>query len=158
MTIATTPLPPAEALHRYFKYSGGELLWRVKAKGTAAAVGTRAGDHGGRTCEYFKVSVPGFGRFLLHRVVWVMFNGPIPDGKWVDHINRVKTDNSISNLRLVDWAANQRNTKAKNRTGLPKHVHKTSTGKYAVIIRVGTFNSPAQAEAAALIAVQQLQV
>ena len=36
-----------------------------------------------------------------HRIVWEKHNGPIPKGMQIDHINRVRDDNRIENLRLV---------------------------------------------------------
>jgi hypothetical protein len=36
-----------------------------------------------------------------HRIVWEMHNGPILDGQEIDHINRIRTDNRIENLRLA---------------------------------------------------------
>jgi hypothetical protein len=43
-----------------------------------------------------------------HRFVWVYFNGRIPDGMEVNHINFDKTDNRIVNLELVSAAENMR--------------------------------------------------
>lgn len=42
-----------------------------------------------------------------HRVVYESFNGPIPVGMQVNHINGIKTDNKISNLELVTPSENQ---------------------------------------------------
>lgn len=33
-----------------------------------------------------------------HRVVWMLHNGPLPDGAVVHHRNEIKTDNRIENL------------------------------------------------------------
>jgi hypothetical protein len=44
-----------------------------------------------------------------HRFVWEYFNGPIPDGLQIDHINRDKTDNRLVNLRAVSASENMRN-------------------------------------------------
>lgn len=44
--------------------------------------------------------------FMVHRIVWVSVNGPVPDGHEVDHIDRVKTDNRISNLEAVPGSVN----------------------------------------------------
>lgn len=48
-------------------------------------------------------------KWLAHRIVWTMFNGEIPSGMEIDHINGVRHDNRIENLRLVEKSANQRN-------------------------------------------------
>lgn len=37
-----------------------------------------------------------------HQIIWLNFNGEIPAGKSVDHKNRKKYDNSITNLKLSD--------------------------------------------------------
>ncbi len=38
---------------------------------------------------------------LIHRIVWEAFNGPIPKGMQVNHINENKFDNRLSNLNLM---------------------------------------------------------
>lgn len=45
-----------------------------------------------------------------HRVVWILHNGDIPAGMEIDHINHVKTDNRIENLRLTTGHENRKNT------------------------------------------------
>ena len=44
------------------------------------------------------------------RLAWQLVNGPIPDGLEIDHINRVRDDNRISNLRAVTRSLNRINT------------------------------------------------
>lgn len=39
--------------------------------------------------------------FFVHRLVYEAFCGEIPDGYEVNHINEVKTDNSLENLNLM---------------------------------------------------------
>ena len=43
-----------------------------------------------------------------HRVIWTYFNGPIPDGMEIDHIDGVCHHNKIQNLRLATHAENMR--------------------------------------------------
>lgn len=38
---------------------------------------------------------------LAHRLVWMHFNGKIPEGLTINHINGVKTDNRPENLELA---------------------------------------------------------
>ena len=47
--------------------------------------------------------------FYRHRVIWYYFNGEIPNGYELDHINGDKTDNSLSNLRCVTRKENVNN-------------------------------------------------
>lgn len=37
----------------------------------------------------------------ISRLVWEAFNGPIPEGMQVNHINEIITDNRLSNLNLM---------------------------------------------------------
>ena len=45
----------------------------------------------------------------VHRMMAEAFLGEIPKGYQVDHINRIRTDNRIENLRIVTTFENQRN-------------------------------------------------
>ena len=48
-------------------------------------------------------------QFTVHRLVWNAFNGAIPDGKEIDHINTVRDDNRLENLRIVTPRENSNN-------------------------------------------------
>ena len=45
-------------------------------------------------------------KFLVHRFVWECFNGTIPEGKVIDHINDDKKDNRLCNLQMVTQRQN----------------------------------------------------
>lgn len=45
----------------------------------------------------------------VHRVVWEAFNGKIPSGYEIDHINTNRADNRLENLKLVTSSENKRN-------------------------------------------------
>lgn len=99
-----------------YKYKDG-LLYTVTAKGTEREI------RGGTTVrgrKYLMVRKDGRCR-LVHRLIWEMFNGPIPDGFFIDHIDNNSLNNNIDNLRLVDASENQRNINNKlqknNNTG-----------------------------------------
>lgn len=49
----------------------------------------------------------------IHRVIWEMHYGEIPDGLMIDHVNGIKDDNRISNLRLATNSQNQHNRDVK---------------------------------------------
>ena len=56
---------------------------------------------------YHKCKILGV-HYAAHRVCWAIHYGEWPDGH-IDHINGVRTDNSISNLRVVTPQQNARN-------------------------------------------------
>ena len=49
----------------------------------------------------------------MHRLVWLLCNKELPKGE-IDHINRIRDDNRIENLRIAD-----RKMQAKNTTKTP---------------------------------------
>ena len=63
--------------------------------------------------------------YYVHRLVYEAFNGSIPEGLQVNHINEVKTDNRLSNLNLMtpkentNWGTGiERCTKSKSKSVL----------------------------------------
>jgi hypothetical protein len=62
---------------------------------------------------YFTTYCLGKQRYV-HRIIWEMFNGPIPDKYEIDHIDGVRSNNSISNLRCISRTKNLRNAKMRS--------------------------------------------
>ena len=85
-------------------HSDGGLFEWVKASG-----GRRRGTFAGSANKegYLFVMVNG-QKYSAHRLAWFLFYGMWPNGQ-IDHINRVKADNRIENLRDVSGAINSRN-------------------------------------------------
>lgn len=45
-------------------------------------------------------------RYYAHRLIWELFNGPIPDGLVIDHIDGNPSNNILENLRCVEHITN----------------------------------------------------
>jgi hypothetical protein len=95
------------------------------------------------------------GRFYLaHRLAWLYVHGEWPIGE-IDHINGVKHDNRIANLRVVSPAENRQNTafaQRNSKTGA-LGTRRTRNGKYTAQIQVksiihhlGTFRTLSEAK------------
>lgn len=99
-----------EIYMEYFEYmdtTNGKLIWKkhywFHRKGSTVCLNTKASG-------YSYVNLLG-KRIMTHRVVWVLFNGEIPEGYSIDHINGKPSNNNISNLRLAtnrEQASNQK--------------------------------------------------
>lgn len=78
----------------------GRFTRLVSRKGNEQA-GSKAPD------GYVYVYLDG-RRYLAHRLAWLYIHGSFPNGQ-TDHINRVRDDNRIENLRDATVSENQQN-------------------------------------------------
>lgn len=68
--------------------------------------------------------------YAIHRIVWALHNGDIPEGMIVDHLDNDRTNNNILNLRLCTYSENVRNSKKRTTTNSGfKFIYKYKTGK-----------------------------
>ena len=98
----------------------------------------KIGDVAGTRCGngYISVFLEG-RRYAAHRLAWFYVNKEWPEFD-VDHINRVRTDNRICNLRMASRTENNQNTvETRRNTSGVKGVSRSKTpGKWVARIRV----------------------
>ena len=133
--------------------STGEFVWKIMAS-TRAVVGSRAGkidSYGYRSIKFNGLD------YRAHRLAWLWIYGVWPTHQ-IDHINGVRDDNRISNLRDVPYVLNAQNKlgpQKNNKCGLRGVTSKGS--KWQAQIRfpggkcyLGTFDTREQAHVAYL--------
>jgi Demerecviridae HNH endonuclease len=148
---------PVRALRRRLRYEAktGALIWICGGKGRRHEAGARAGT----------IEKSGYRRIRLshrayaaHRVAWALYYGEWPPG-FLDHINRDRDDNRISNLRIATNSQNQANVGRcrRNTSGYKGVSYDKGLGKWRAAIRrggppqtIGLFGSPEDAHAAYL--------
>ncbi len=131
--MATVELPPAELLRKLLRYdadtgylywlprpeemfpAGNGLQWNGRFAGRRAFTAISGG---------YYVGAIHYQNYMAHRIIWKMTYGVEPIE--VDHINGVRTDNRLSNLRNVTSAENSRNSGRDSRntsgvTGVYRH-------------------------------------
>jgi len=103
-------LPPQAELAELFRYdaASGQLFWNPRPDDISwnKVFGDRpAGciDSKG----YIRIRTKG-AVWVAHRVIWKLIHGVDPD--FIDHINGIRNDNRIENLRSVTQTENARNT------------------------------------------------
>jgi hypothetical protein len=78
--------------------------------------------------------------FRLHRLVGLHFLENPDNKQYVDHINNIRTDNRLENLRFATLNENSHNAKIRkdNTTGIKGIYFKKSINKYCVQIRINS--------------------
>ena len=88
----------------YYDPLTGHFTWLVSTS-NRVKVGNKAGTQGDD--GYILINIDG-ERFRSHRLAWMYMYGNMPDFE-IDHINRIRNDNRISNLRLATSKQNKEN-------------------------------------------------
>lgn len=120
----------------------GDFFWRI-----TPSRNTRIGQRAGRVhykYGYIQISIRG-KRYQAHRLAWLYCHGKWPVGQ-IDHINRIRDDNRIANLRPATRSQNQanRSLQANNTSGFKGVVFHKQIGKWVARIgkqHIGTFDS-----------------
>jgi hypothetical protein len=126
-----------QLLHERFEYKDGNLIWKIKSSPK-----TKIGDVAGNLSVRGYVVVQINGKtYKAHRLVWIYHNGDIPAGIEIDHINEVKNDNRIDNLRLATSSQNKCNvSKPKRNTSGFKGVTYSKAGKRKWVAQISINN------------------
>lgn len=98
-----------ETVREYFDYhEDGYLTWKIQ-KSSRGLVGSRAGNCN-NSGGYWRVTFNKI-TYAIHRLIYVWHHGQIDGELQIDHINNIRTDNRIENLRLVSGRENMYNLK-----------------------------------------------
>lgn len=112
MTQSFKSIDPTLAKARFsYDPETGHLIWKhVEGTRKSKVIGKPAGHV--HTCtvgkKYVQVRIDGVLHYA-HRIIWVLHNGPIPEGMQIDHVDGNGANNRLENLRLVSGVENKRN-------------------------------------------------
>lgn len=153
-------LPDPDFLRKCLRYEAetGHIFW-VERLSNASKVGSAAFCQK-RKDGYLHGQILG-KKQLAHRVAWAIHYGYWPEND-IDHINRDRSDNSISNLREATRSENCGNAAAKstNTSGF-KGVHRHGRSWVASITvegvanRLGSYPTPEAAHCAYKLAAEK---
>jgi len=124
-----------EYAHSLFEYKDGCLYWRVQ-KAPHVKIGAKVGSpaHG-----YESVYVDG-RNWRIHRLVFLMHFGYLPST--IDHINGIKDDNRIENLREATPSENGYNKilLTKSKSGIKNVQWISHMNKWQVRLKINKQN------------------
>ena len=107
------------------EYKDGKLYWLKTSRNGVAQAGERCGSWNNQ--GYRRVKWQG-QNISEHRLIWELLKGPIPGDLTIDHINEIKDDNRIENLRLLSHSENASLGARRNKkTAYPYGVSKDRT-------------------------------
>lgn len=135
---AYNPTPPPDELRDIIFYQDGNIFFtdaalRANHRRHENAIGHKRKQDGYKETY---ITVDGVKRrYYVHRLIYWLNTGEWP--QIVDHINGIKDDNRIENLRASNITENHFNsTKRKNKNTLYRGVMETGDGFYRVCISI----------------------
>ncbi len=133
-------------------------FFRVPRKGRPEVEAKSEGNNH-RGYRKFKV---GGKKYYAHRIAWALTYGSVSGSVCIDHINRDRADNRLSNLRIATDSQNCAN-RLYNREGLKGAYYNQQMKKWVSYIGsarkkyyVGTFDTEAEANEAYLSAARKM--
>ena len=96
-----------EELNEMFEYRDGNLYWKIN-RVTKNCLGKKAGSKCKNGYEHIQIN---YKYIYSHRAIFLYHHGYLP--KILDHINGIRDDNRIENLREVTSFQNAWNMKTK---------------------------------------------
>jgi hypothetical protein len=135
-----------------FEYKDGDLFW-INSPNSLVPAGSIAGSL--RNDNYIGIFIDGT-YYLAHRIIWEMHNGPIPEGLVIDHIDGVRYNNHLDNLRVCTFQQNHfnRGKQSNNKSGFKGVSWHKQKAKWVAQIKIegrnkflGFFHDPEQAYA-----------
>lgn len=146
-----------EEVARLFTYDreAGVLYWRIR-NGNNTRRNYVAGSSKGTKEGYRRVGIKG-KIYKEHRIIMMLCFGHIPENAEIDHINHVRDDNRLCNLRFVTGSENKKNqsVSSKNTTGVTGVYFSKARKKYRArisvdrkIINLGNYDTLEEAAAA----------
>ena len=106
--------PSREELINLFEYKDGQFLWRKSPRKNV-----KEGNVAGNICKgrcRIKIKNKNFGR---NRLVWIYFNGDIPENLVIDHDDGNTLNDRIENLKMITQQENmiKQKTPKTNKSG-----------------------------------------
>lgn len=154
--IRHTPLPPLDVVRQHYSYDA-----------ETGRVANADGTTGYRVNGYIRVKTPWGELMGVHQIAWALYHGEWASQQ-IDHINCIRDDNRICNLRLVTPAQNAQNRRKANSTntvgllGVNKrwrgasYRYEARIRAHGVDYRLGWFASAEEAHAAYMAAKARL--
>ena len=90
--------------------------YKVNQEGKILNINTKKTLVGTYRNGYIRVSIKGKS-YSVHRLVYETFNGKIPKNMVLDHINGIRDDNRLENLRCVSQSENMYNAQKNGHKG-----------------------------------------
>jgi len=138
----------------------GLFYWETPGNGS-----NNTGDVAGNLTQkgYLSLTVSRKG-YMCHRLAWCLFYGKMP-ARQIDHINGVKRDNRIINLRDVSNAENNQNKTVPVKGSSSSYLGVSKRNEYTFIAQIttngenlhlGSFRTPEEAHDAYVKAKRRL--